>query len=420
VAKDSNAPAEASASYVATAIVRCGAAVRGSNRAARGAGGDTDQGGRSVPDGLNQPATSPLKDQPEVREAAGDSVAIVPAVAESPRSPSRTAVLTAVVRARYREERPPVMFDDALAAGLAGEEGLVLSERLRTELPRSQVLAFCRWVCIRSRFTEDLVEQAVAAGVDQYVILGAGLDSFAYRRPDLLERVRVFEVDHPASQSWKRSRLDELGVTIPGNVVFTPVDFEHQTLREGLEETGFEFGRIAVFSWIGVTMYLTLDAINATLATIAQCRPGTQIALTYNQPRHALDDFALQVTSAFSAIAAEVGEPFVSLFVPDEIDELLQTHRFGNIVHFGTREARVAYFDARDDVEIAGAQQLANSNRHATRLIRRQTWARRMASDARPDARRSHDRFRYPAALRLHDRNGEWLSRRADAPENCL
>ncbi len=203
------------------------------------------------------------------------------------------------------------------------------------------------------------MDQAVAKGVDQYVILGAGLDSFAYRRLDLLKRVRVFEVDHPASQSWKRYRLDELGVTIPGNVVFAPVDFEHQTLREGLEGAGFEFGRLAVFSWIGVTMYLTLDAISATLATIAQCVPGTQVVLTYNQPRDALDDFALQVTSVFSAIAAEMGEPFVSLFVSDEIDELLQAQCFGDIEHFGAQEARAAYFDSREDVEIAGAQRLA-------------------------------------------------------------
>jgi methyltransferase (TIGR00027 family) len=285
-------------------------------------------------------------------------VAIVSMVAESPRSPSRTAVLTAVARALYRREPPPVIFDDALAFGLAGGEGPALSERLRTEFPRSQVLAFSRWVCIRSRFAEDLVEQAVASGVDQYVILGAGLDSFAYRRGDLLDRLRVFEVDHPASQSWKRHRLSELGVKIPSNLVFTSVDFEHQTLREGLEGSGFEFGKSAVFSWIGVTMYLTLDAIKATLATIAQSLPGTRLVLTYNQPRDALDPFALQVTSAFSAIATEMGEPFVTLLALDEIERLMRSNGFGDIVHFGPQEARVAYFNGRDDVAIAGAQRL--------------------------------------------------------------
>jgi methyltransferase (TIGR00027 family) len=153
-----------------------------------------------------------------------------------------------------------MIFDDGLAFGLAGREGPALSERLQNEIPRPHVLAFSRWVCIRSRFTEDLVEQAVARDVEQYVILGAGLDSFAYRRGDLLDGLRVFEVDHPASQRWKLRRLSELGVKIPDSLVFTPVDFEHQTLREGLEDAGFAFRRSAVFSWIGVTMYLTLDA----------------------------------------------------------------------------------------------------------------------------------------------------------------
>jgi methyltransferase (TIGR00027 family) len=105
--------------------------------------------------------------------------------------------------------------DDYLALGLTGQEGLAQRQRLRTELPRLFVLAFSRWVCVRARFAEDIVEQAAAAGTGQYVILGAGLDSFAYRRHDLLCRLRVFEVDHPATQRWKRRRLAELGVDSP-------------------------------------------------------------------------------------------------------------------------------------------------------------------------------------------------------------
>jgi methyltransferase (TIGR00027 family) len=221
------------------------------------------------------------------------------------------------------------------------------------------LLAFSRWVCIRSRFTEDVVEQAVARGAEQYVILGAGLDSFAYRRGDLLDRLRVFEVDHPASQAWKRRLLGELGVEIPDSLVFTPVDFEYQSLREGLEHAGFTFARLALFSWIGVTMYLTVDAIRATLATIAQCPPGTQVMLTYNQPRDSLDDLSMQVTGTFAAIATEMGEPFVSLFLPDEIEELMRNHGFDQITHFGAQQARAIYFDGRSEIEIAGAQRLA-------------------------------------------------------------
>lgn len=267
-------------------------------------------------------------------------------------------MVTAVARALYRDEPGPVILDDFLASGLAGEDGLTLAERFRTDLPRSHVLAFCRWVCVRSRFTEDLVEQAIGRNIEQYAILGAGLDSFAYRRADLMDRLRVFEVDHPASQSWKRDRLRDLGVQIPVNLVFAPVDFERQTLREGLVSAGFNFDSRAMFSWIGVTMYLTLDAIEATLGTISECTPGSRVVLTYNQPLRVLDDFAFQVTSTFQVIAKELGEPFVSLFVADEMEDLLRSHGFVDIVHFGPQEARDAWFADADDVVIAGAQRL--------------------------------------------------------------
>jgi methyltransferase (TIGR00027 family) len=140
-------------------------------------------------------------------------------------------VLTAVARALQREQPEPWVIDDYLAAGLAGPEGQALLNRLWAEMPRPHLLAFSRWIWVRARFAEDIVEQAAASGTTQYVILGAGLDSFANRRADLLEGLRVFEVDHPASQSWKRQRLAELGVELPAGLVFAPVDFERQTLR---------------------------------------------------------------------------------------------------------------------------------------------------------------------------------------------
>jgi methyltransferase (TIGR00027 family) len=160
----------------------------------------------------------------------------------------------------------------------------LLLDRLRAEVPGPHLLAFSRWMCVRARFPEDIAEQAAASGISQYVILGAGLDSFAYRRGDLLGRLRVFEVDHPATQAWKRRRLTELGVQHPAGLVFAPVDFERQTLQDGLAQAAFGFGQPAVVSWVGVTMYLTLDAIHATLATLAGCQPGTRIVLTYNRP----------------------------------------------------------------------------------------------------------------------------------------
>jgi methyltransferase (TIGR00027 family) len=279
-------------------------------------------------------------------------------VGEASQGPSRTAVLTAAARALHREEPQPWVIDDHLALELAGRDGLVLLDRLRAEVPGPQLLAFSRWVCVRTRFPEDLVERAAASGVGQYVILGAGLDSFAYRRRDLLDRLRVFEVDHPATQEWKRQRLAELGVAVPAGLVFAPVDFERQTLREGLEQAGFAFGELAVLSWLGVTMYLTLDAIHATLATLAQCRAGTRVVLTYNQPSAALTSSDTQITGAMAGIAARLGEPFISRFRRAEIAELLHHHGFGEITDFGPDEARAAYFAGRPDVEIAGAQRI--------------------------------------------------------------
>jgi methyltransferase (TIGR00027 family) len=123
------------------------------------------------------------------------------------RGPSRTAVLTAVARALHRAEPQPWVMDDDLALGLAGREGRALLGRLGAKAPRPYLLAFSRWTCVRARFAEDAVERAAAGGVGQYVILGAGLDSFAYRRDDLLGRQQIFEVDHLATQSWKRRRL---------------------------------------------------------------------------------------------------------------------------------------------------------------------------------------------------------------------
>ena len=275
-----------------------------------------------------------------------------------PRSPSQTAVMTAAARALHREEPPPWVLDDHLARGLAGEEGESITERLRGELSGEELLSFGRWMSVRARLVDDVVERAVAAGTRQYAILGAGLDSFAYRRPDLLERMRVFEVDHPASQAWKRERLMELGVDLPANLVFAPVDFETQTLRAGLLAAGFDFAERAVFSWIGVTMFLTLAAIEATLVTVAACPPESRIVLTYNPPLSALRDRELAMQSRVSQLTGEMGEPFISLFTPVEAETLLRRSGFGEIEHFGPKEAIRTYFVDHPDVRLDVPQRL--------------------------------------------------------------
>jgi len=266
--------------------------------------------------------------------------------------------MTAAARALHREEPPPWVLDDHLALGLAGDEGASITQRLRDELSAGELLTFSRWMCVRARLVEDVVERAVAGGTRQYVILGAGLDSFAYRRPDLLVRLRVFEVDHPSGQVWKRERLAELGVSLPANLVFAPVDFETQTLRAGLLEAGFDFAAGAVFSWIGVTMFLTLTAIEATLETVAACPPGSRIVLTYNPPLSALADQELAMQSRVSRLAGEMDEPFISLFTPAEAEALLHRCGFGEVEHFGPAEAIRTYFAGQPDVRLGVPQRV--------------------------------------------------------------
>jgi methyltransferase (TIGR00027 family) len=280
------------------------------------------------------------------------------AMADFGGGPSRTAVLTAVARSVHRQEPAPRVLDDYLALDLAGADGVALRERLRAEVPPALLLAFGRWMCVRARFAEDVVERSVRDGVPQYVILGAGLDTFAYRRRDLLDRLGVFEVDHPATQSWKRRRLAAIGVDLPAGLVYAPVDFETQTLREGLGTAGFDFSQPAVFSWLGTAQFLTLDAISATLDAIKDCPAGSRVVLTYNQPRVAVQGVAAQVSAAFVGIATEMGEPFLTRFLPDQIGQLLRQHGFGEMADFGPEDARARYFEGRTGVDVGGAERI--------------------------------------------------------------
>jgi methyltransferase (TIGR00027 family) len=274
------------------------------------------------------------------------------------RGPSRTAVMVAVLRAYHREQPPPRVLDDWMALDLAGEPGRVLLSNMRNTWGPDGMALGARWIAVRTRFVEDKVDEAVADGFHQYVLLGAGLDSFVYRRDDLHKKLRVFEVDHPDSQEWKRRRLAELGIDTPPNLVFAPVNFETGTLRDGLSSANFDFGSPAIFSWIGVTMYLTREAIDETLTTIVGSCSGTRLVLTYDIPRHSLGPTAQAHYDRVSTSAAALGEPFVSLFEPAEIELVL--HRFGFQInsHFGPAEALRRYFEGHN-VAVDGFQRLA-------------------------------------------------------------
>ena len=204
--------------------------------------------------------------------------------------------------------------------GVDAEE-LLDYHRLHGDHP---VLAGARTqVVVRSRFAERHVTAGARRGVDQYVILGAGLDSFAYRqrRADVV----VFEVDHPVTQEWKRARVSQAGLTQHRPVTYVPVDFEAgHSLPERLQANGFDAARPAVLSWLGVTVYLSRPAIEATLKTIGGFAPGTELIVDFMLPAECRDEAGEFYASQVAPNAAAGGEPWLSFFTPAEIGELLR------------------------------------------------------------------------------------------------
>jgi methyltransferase (TIGR00027 family) len=204
-------------------------------------------------------------------------------------------------------------------------------------------------VVARSQFAEDELARAVARGVAQYVVLGAGLDTFAYRHIYPAPALRVFEVDHPATQAWKRTRLTAAGVVIPPSLTFVPIDFEEHTLSEGLSRTGFDPDAPTFFSWLGVTMYLTEEAFMSVVRLIAGTPAGGGLVFDYAVPRSSLGPAA---QLAFDAVAHRVeaaGEPFQSCFDPRELRELLARTGFTGIQDLDRDQLNRRYFDRRND-----------------------------------------------------------------------
>jgi len=204
-------------------------------------------------------------------------------------------------------------------------------------------------VTMRSRYTEDELSEALARGVKQYMILGAGLDSFAYRRRDLAGAVRVFEVDHPATQQWKRTRLQEMQVVPPSNLSFIPIDFERQTLTEALRAGGYQAEEPVFFSWLGVTSYLTEDAIFKTLREVATAAPGSEIVFGYGVRETLLDEESQRMRTVLKERVAAGGEPNLSLFDPGSLAARVQALGFSQVSDFGPEAANARYFVGRAD-----------------------------------------------------------------------
>lgn len=259
--------------------------------------------------------------------------------------PSRTAYRVALRRAAHQLWDNPRVFDDPIAMKIIPPDA---SAELSGSRPSDSTPArFLRaFMVARSRFAEDHLADAVARGIKQYVVLGAGLDTFAYRNP--FPDLRVFEVDFPATQAWKRQLLQAGSISIPPTLTFAPVDFERDTLHAGLEKAGFNAGEAAFFSWLGVTPYLSETTVLATLRWIAQ-HPGNGVAFDYAVPRSSLSFFQRLAFDALSARVAAAGEPFVGFFDPVALRGELQQMGFKHIEDLGADEINARYFAGRED-----------------------------------------------------------------------
>jgi methyltransferase (TIGR00027 family) len=186
------------------------------------------------------------------------------------------------------------------------------------------------------------------------VVLGAGLDTFAYRNP--FPSLRVFEVDFPATQQWKRSMLREAAIALPENLTFVPLDLEHKALAEGLAEAGFDGRQPAFFGWLGVVPYLTLDAFRSTLGAIAQLPSGTGVCFDYTLSPATLSPARQKVFRGLQERLAAAGEPIRLFFTPEELESELRGAGFHRAIQVGSRQLTELYFQSRaDGLKLSGA-----------------------------------------------------------------
>ena len=256
-------------------------------------------------------------------------------------------MLTAMARGLHREwHAPPWVIDDPFALPLVGPAWPQLLALYEAVVPRPFFELAVGAVCVRSRYSEDRLE---AGGFSQYVVLGAGMDSLAWRRPDLLRHLTIFEVDHPSTQAWKRERAGLLSLPENERHVFAPVDFETEDLRGALDRAGFDWGRPTLFNWLGVVMYLTRDAMTTTLRTLSGAGPGSGVVLTYLSAPEYMDDDSLALFKIMEPLVAEMGEPFQESFPPAEFEALVRDCGHAVDEHMTPEELETRYFAGRKD-----------------------------------------------------------------------
>jgi methyltransferase (TIGR00027 family) len=259
-----------------------------------------------------------------------------------------TAVRVALWRAMHVQvDPPPHVLDDEVGLRLAAPDD---GWRARPDMDPDGTRWFRAGIVARARFIEDLVAEQADHGVDQYVILGAGLDTFAQRRLELASRLQVFEVDQPGPQAWKRRRLGELGYDVPGWLRLVPVDFEGGgSWWDQLLDAGFDSARPTVVVSTGVTLYLTREANAATLRQMAQLAPGSTFAMTFLLPSELIEDVLRPGFEAAEKGARSAGTPFVSFYTPDEMLALARGAGFRDARHISAAALNKRYFAGRTD-----------------------------------------------------------------------
>jgi methyltransferase (TIGR00027 family) len=245
---------------------------------------------------------------------------------------SLTAKGAATHRAVHQLLEGGAIFKDPLALAILGEDPDVIVREAEAE-PRRRYLRL--FVVARSRFAEERLAEAVQRGVRQAVTLGAGLDTFGLRNPHRQAGLKVFEVDHPATQAWKQARIAEAKLSAD-MLHFTPVDFERQNFVDELKRAGFDEGAPSFFLWLGVVPYLTLAAIGATLQTLG--RMPAEVVFDYGEPMDAFDETRRAYMAEFEARVAALGEPILSRFRPAEISAFLTERRFTYVEDVGPHE----------------------------------------------------------------------------------
>ncbi len=264
--------------------------------------------------------------------------------------PSRTALRVALRRAAHQlVDHEPLIFRDPFATRIIGLEAAEELRRTPTAARKPYSAAMRSWMVARARFAEDILADGVQRhpGPTQYLVLGAGLDTFALRNP--YPNVRVFEVDHPATQAWKYDSLRAAKLTLPDTATLVPVDFEQQSVRQQLLLAGFQLDTPTVTAWLGVVPYLTPDAFAATCRVLGRFAPGSAVVFDYSQPREVLPPVEQLMHDSLSARVAQAGEPFQLFFTPQTLTAELEVHGLAVAEDLGSLELTARYFAGRTD-----------------------------------------------------------------------